>query len=78
LWPITEAKDIRHSPVAQRWMIGTPEQVGPKVEALLKNSPITHFVMGMQIPGVDPRKGTRSMELFAKEIMPGLRKSLGE
>jgi hypothetical protein len=32
----------------------------------------------MQLPGVDPRKGTRSMELFAKEIMPGLRKSLGE
>ena len=78
LWTITEAKAIRHAPIAQRWLIGPPEQVAPKVEALLKHSPLTHFVMGMQLPGVDPRKGTRSMELFAKEIMPGLRKSLGE
>ena len=78
LWTIKEAKDIRHSPVAQRWLIGAPEQVAPKVEALLKQSQITHFVMGMQLPGVDPRKGTRSMELFATEILPGLRKSLGE
>lgn len=78
LWTIKEAKDIRHSPVAKRWMIGSPAQVAPKVEALLKKSPITHFTMGMQLPGVDPRKGTRSMELFAKETMPGLRESLGE
>jgi alkanesulfonate monooxygenase SsuD/methylene tetrahydromethanopterin reductase-like flavin-dependent oxidoreductase (luciferase family) len=76
LWIIKEAKDIRHSPVAKRWMVGTPEQVAPKVEALLKNSLNTHFVIGMQLPGVDPHKGTRSMELFAKEIIPRLRKSL--
>jgi hypothetical protein len=29
--------------------------------------------MAMQVPGVDPAKGTRSMELFAQEIMPAFR-----
>ncbi len=73
LWEIKEAKDIRHSPYGQAWMVGTPEQVARKVEAFFKTSSCTHFVMGMQIPGVDPAKGTRSMELFAKEIMPAFR-----
>jgi len=27
----------------------------------------------MQVPGVDPAKGSRSMELFAQEIMPAFR-----
>jgi len=30
------------------------------------------LVMGMHLPGIDPAKSQRSMELFAKEVMPGL------
>jgi hypothetical protein len=30
----------------------------------------THLVMGMHLPGLDPAKSQRSMELFAKELMP--------
>jgi len=29
----------------------------------------THLVMGMHLPGLDPAKSQRSMELFAKELM---------
>lgn len=32
----------------------------------------THLVMGMHLPGLDPAKSQRSMELFAKELMPTL------
>ena len=32
-----------------------------------------HFIMSTQLAGMDPRKSTRSLELFAKEIMPNFR-----
>jgi hypothetical protein len=28
--------------------------------------------MGMHLPGIDPAKSQRSMELFAKEVLPRL------
>ena len=73
LWEIKQARDIRHSPYGQAWMVGTLDQVARKVDAFVKTSSCTHLVMGMQVPGVDPAKGTRSMELFAQEIMPAFR-----
>ena len=33
----------------------------------------THLVLGMHLPGLDPAKSRRSMELFATEVVPGLR-----
>ncbi|MBI2799881.1 MAG: hypothetical protein HYX63_06265 [Gammaproteobacteria bacterium] len=30
----------------------------------------THLVLGMHLPGLDPAKSQRSMELFAKEVVP--------
>jgi len=71
--PITRAEDIRHSPLAEHLMIGTPEQVGRKMEKFCQQFQCTDFIMDSQFPGLDPRKGTRSMELFAKEVMPAFR-----
>jgi len=34
---------------------------------------VTHLVMWMQLPGMPAQKARRSMELFAKEVMPKLR-----
>jgi hypothetical protein len=34
---------------------------------------VTHLVMWMQLPGMPAQKARRSMELFAKEVMPRLR-----
>jgi len=34
---------------------------------------VTHLVMWMQLPGMPAQKARRSMELFAKEVMPRVR-----
>ncbi len=54
-------------------MVGTPEQVRHKIEVMTKTVRTTHLVLGMHLPGLDPTKSQRSMELFAKEVMPALR-----
>jgi alkanesulfonate monooxygenase SsuD/methylene tetrahydromethanopterin reductase-like flavin-dependent oxidoreductase (luciferase family) len=56
-------------------MIGTPDQVGKKMEQFSKEFQCTHFIMSTQLAGLDPKKATRSMELFAREIMPSFRKA---
>jgi alkanesulfonate monooxygenase SsuD/methylene tetrahydromethanopterin reductase-like flavin-dependent oxidoreductase (luciferase family) len=53
-------------------MVGTPDDVGREIEAMTGTIRTTHIVMGMHLPGLDPAKSQRSMELFAKEIMPSL------
>ena len=54
-------------------MIGTPEEVGREIAQLTKDVRTTHLVLGMHLPGLDPAKSQRSMELFAKEVMPAFR-----
>ena len=71
--PITRAEDIRDSPLAEHLMIGTPDQVARKMEKFAQQYKCTDFIMDCQFPGLDPRKGTRSLELFAKEVMPAFR-----
>jgi alkanesulfonate monooxygenase SsuD/methylene tetrahydromethanopterin reductase-like flavin-dependent oxidoreductase (luciferase family) len=53
-------------------MVGTPEQVRHKIETMVKTVRTTHLVLGMHLPGLDPTKSQRSIELFAKEVMPAL------
>jgi alkanesulfonate monooxygenase SsuD/methylene tetrahydromethanopterin reductase-like flavin-dependent oxidoreductase (luciferase family) len=53
-----------------RPMVGTPEEVGRQIEDMTNKIRTTHLVMGMHLPGLDPAKSQRSMELFAKEVMP--------
>ena len=53
-------------------MVGTPDDVSREIEAMTGTIRTTHIVMGMHLPGLDPAKSQRSMELFAKEIMPSL------
>jgi alkanesulfonate monooxygenase SsuD/methylene tetrahydromethanopterin reductase-like flavin-dependent oxidoreductase (luciferase family) len=53
-------------------MIGTPEEVARAITQMTKEMRTTHLVLGMHLPGIDPAKSQRSLELFAKEVMPGL------
>jgi alkanesulfonate monooxygenase SsuD/methylene tetrahydromethanopterin reductase-like flavin-dependent oxidoreductase (luciferase family) len=71
--PFTSADEIRHSAFAKLGMIGTPEQVAEKMEVFCQEYHCTHFVMGTQFPGLDPNKANRSLELFAREVMPQFR-----
>ena len=55
--------------------LGTPDQVARKLEQFRKEFVCTHLIMSTQLAGLDPKKGTASLELFAREIMPSLRNS---
>jgi hypothetical protein len=44
------------------------------IEAYRSETRVTHMVMWTQLPGLDPRKARRSMELFAKYVIPQFRK----
>ena len=71
--PFTKPEEIRNSAFAKVGLIGTPDQVNAKLEQFSKEFLCTDFIMDMQYPGLDPSKGTRSLELFAKEVMPNFR-----
>jgi alkanesulfonate monooxygenase SsuD/methylene tetrahydromethanopterin reductase-like flavin-dependent oxidoreductase (luciferase family) len=73
VWTIERAEDIRRSPFGAAAMIGTPDQIAPKLERFKREFRCTHLVMSTQLPGMDPRKGTKALELFAKELLPTLR-----
>ncbi len=69
------AKELRNmtDKLIGRPIIGSPEDVGRQIEEMTKKVRTTHLVMGMHLPGLDPAKSQRSMELFAQELMPALR-----
>jgi alkanesulfonate monooxygenase SsuD/methylene tetrahydromethanopterin reductase-like flavin-dependent oxidoreductase (luciferase family) len=73
VFPFKSAHELRRSPLAEAAMIGTPNQVARKLEQFRKDFVCTHFIMATQLPGLDPDKATRSMELFANEVMPAFR-----
>ncbi|MBM4256022.1 MAG: LLM class flavin-dependent oxidoreductase [Deltaproteobacteria bacterium] len=69
---------LRESDTAQLFgeplIIGTPDDAIRMIEDYQQRTRVTHLVMAMPLPGVDPRKVQKSMELFAKEVMPYFRK----
>jgi len=71
--PAANASELRHSPIADSMLIGSPDDVGKKLERFCAEYRCTDFIMDMQLPGIDPAKATRSMELFAAELMPSFR-----
>ena len=71
--PVTKPADMRQSILAEHFMVGTPDQVAAKLEKFLSEFSCTDFIMATQYPGLDPAKGTRALELFAKEVMPAFR-----
>ena len=75
VFPFKSAGELRRSRFADNAMIGTPDQVGRKLEQFSKDFRCTHFIMATQLPGLDPKKATRSLELFARELMPSFRHS---
>ena len=72
-WPISRAEDLRNSPMAADLLIGSPATVASKLDTFCKNYKCTDFIMSTHFAGLDPKKSTRSLELFAKEIMPTFR-----
>ena len=72
-WPITRAEELRNSPLAADLFIGTPQQVAAKLDTFCQNYRCTDFIMSTHFAGIDPKKSTRSLELFAKKVMPAFK-----
>ena len=53
--------------------VGTPDDVVRDLQRYSEAGRVTHLVMWMQLPGMPAHKARRSMELFAKEVMPRVR-----
>ena len=53
-------------------IIGTPDEAIRALDTYRSHTRFTHLVMCMQLPGMAFEDGTRSMELFAKEVLPHL------
>ncbi len=73
VWDISSPSQLRDSPVAESLMIGTPDEVSTKLKKFRAAFACTHFVMATQLPGLDPAKATKSLELFAQEVTPNFR-----
>ncbi|MCS6927401.1 MAG: LLM class flavin-dependent oxidoreductase [Candidatus Binatia bacterium] len=69
---------LRHSNTAQLFgeplIIGTPDDAIRLIEDYQQRTRLTHLVMAMPLPGVDPKKIAKSMKLFAEEVIPYFRK----
>jgi probable F420-dependent oxidoreductase len=55
-------------------IVGTPSEVGKALEDFTQRARTTHLVLGMHLPGLDPKLSRRSMETFARELMPRFQK----
>jgi len=69
---------LRDSDTAQLFgeplIIGTPDYAIRLLEDYQQRTRFTHLVLAMPLPGVEARKVQKSMELFAKEVMPYFRR----
>ncbi|MEW6299860.1 MAG: LLM class flavin-dependent oxidoreductase [Thermodesulfobacteriota bacterium] len=54
-------------------IVGSPEDCVRAIERYRRETRITHLAMGMHLPGLAPGKVLRSLELFAREVMPRFR-----
>jgi alkanesulfonate monooxygenase SsuD/methylene tetrahydromethanopterin reductase-like flavin-dependent oxidoreductase (luciferase family) len=68
---------LRHTPGITFFqaplIVGTPDDAIEEIERYRQETRVTHLVMWMQLAGLEPQKARRSMELFAKEVMPHFR-----
>src|SRR5262249_30637000 len=58
--------------VAETWALGAPDRVARKVERMRERG-VEQILCGMTFGGLPQDKIRRSMELFAKEVMPRFR-----
>jgi alkanesulfonate monooxygenase SsuD/methylene tetrahydromethanopterin reductase-like flavin-dependent oxidoreductase (luciferase family) len=75
---IPRVGELRSTDTAQLFgeplIVGTPDDAVRMIEDYRRRTRFTHLVMAMPLPGVDSRKVQKSMELFAKEVMPYFRR----
>ena len=70
--PLGELRRTGRGPYTQAY-VGSPETVIRQLEEELKVHPLTQIIWSQGLPGQDPRHADRSVELFAKEVIPHFR-----
>jgi len=79
LMSLPPAEQFRHLDTGRFFgealIIGTPDDAIRMIEDYQRRTRVTHLCMLMQIPGMRIETSSRSLELFAKEVMPHLRRN---
>jgi alkanesulfonate monooxygenase SsuD/methylene tetrahydromethanopterin reductase-like flavin-dependent oxidoreductase (luciferase family) len=55
-------------------VLGAPAQVTERLKKIIEGTPMTELILATQLPGLEPKKALRSLERFATEVLPALRK----
>lgn len=72
--PFKRPDEIRSSILADgAIMVGTPQQVADKLDGFCRDFACTDFILSTHFAGIDPKKSSRSNELFAKHVIPAFR-----
>jgi hypothetical protein len=51
-------------------LLGPVDHVRRRLHEVIADTPLTEFIVCTQLPGLDPAKAYRSLELFGQEILP--------
>jgi alkanesulfonate monooxygenase SsuD/methylene tetrahydromethanopterin reductase-like flavin-dependent oxidoreductase (luciferase family) len=69
---LKEIRETSRGPYASAY-VGSPEHVIRMLEDELTVNPMTQIIWSMGLPGQSPQQANRSVELFAKEVIPHFR-----
>ena len=76
---VLDYKGIPYEPIERCYSLDRKEDLrmaSKRAEVpaiILDDTPITEFIAVCQLPGMDPAKAYRSLELFGKEILPAIK-----
>jgi len=60
--------------VRRTCVLGSPEEVRQRLSEIIESNQMTEMIVAMQLPGLEPAKVMRSLERFATEVLPILRR----
>jgi len=67
---ITDMNQVDFETFKSRYVIGDPESAAAQLKEMTDALQLTELTCWMHLPGVSQRDATKSMELFAREVMP--------
>src|SRR5215469_14452755 len=73
---LPEPAKLRDAEVMFPLAIGSPDEVAAKLNASFSKVRTTHLVFATHLPGLAPERSRRSMELFAREVAPQLKRAV--
>ena len=68
-WILPDPDRLRRNSV-----LGPPAEVAERMAKIIERTPMTELILNMQLPGLEPAKAIRSLERFAVEVLPVLRR----